>query len=182
VKNGRRFADRLQKTLNRAEELRIYPVTRSTSDPPTSFTFSTPSVTAVVVCCANSFATRVTRDSALVLSPPLLLVLMTLTEAVEALAGFALLALVFFTAGRFAARRVAFFGALFRAALRGTRFAAARFAGRFAGRFTADFFLALAFVPPRLLPFLPPDFPRDFLARVAMILLLGVGSKKLARG
>jgi hypothetical protein len=30
---------------------------------------------------------------------------------------------------------------------------------------------------PRLPPVLPPDFPRDFLARVAMILLLGVGGE-----
>jgi hypothetical protein len=32
--------------------------------------------------------------------------------------------------------------------------------------------------PPRALLFLPPDFPRDFLARAAMIFLLGVGGER----
>jgi len=49
---------------------------------------------------------------------------------------------------------------------------------RFADRFTAGPFAdfrARDFEPPRALVFVPPDFLRDFLARVAMIFLLGVG-------
>jgi hypothetical protein len=72
---------------------------------------------------------------------------------------------------------------------------AGRFAARFliAGRFAEDFldaaprFAGRAFFPERfadaarrfpavrLLALLPPDFLRDFLARAAMTLLLGVG-------
>ena len=51
---------------------------------------------------------------------------------------------------------------------------------RFADRFTAGPFAdfrARDFEPPRALFLVPPDFLPDFLARVAMILLLGVGVK-----
>jgi hypothetical protein len=81
-------------------------------------------------------------------------------------------AALFFVAGRFAARfliagRLAadFF------------FVALRFAGRafFVERFADDVRLVRRFDALRLLAFLLPDFLRDFLARAAMTLLLGVG-------
>jgi hypothetical protein len=77
---------------------------------------------------------------------------------------FAVFAL-FFNAGP----RDDFFAAFFTELLRaGPRFAAA---------FFAVFAPPRDFAPPRFLPVLPPDFVRDFLARVAMILLLGVGGE-----
>jgi hypothetical protein len=54
------------------------------------------------------------------------------------------------------------------------RLADAFFADRFADFADADLPLR-AFDPPRLLADFLTDFPRDFLARVAMTLLLGVG-------
>ncbi|HEY5063052.1 MAG TPA: hypothetical protein VII52_16045 [Gemmatimonadaceae bacterium] len=56
---------------------------------------------------------------------------------------------------------------------------------RFADDFFADFvpgLLPRAFDPLRLPLLFPPDFPRDFLARVAMVLLLGVGVDIDCRG
>jgi hypothetical protein len=62
----------------------------------------------------------------------------------------------------------------------------ARFADDFfADDFFADFvpgLLPRAFDPLRLPLLFPPDFPRDFLARVAMVLLLGVGVEIDCRG
>jgi hypothetical protein len=48
---------------------------------------------------------------------------------------------------------------------------------RLAVPFFADLAPPRAFGPLRFFPVLPPDFVRDFLARVAMILLLGVGGE-----
>jgi hypothetical protein len=163
------------------------PVTRSTMLSPNSFTVSIPSLTAVPACCATSFATRATRDSG---EPP-----------VDVRAG------AFFAAGAFLALEDFFALDDFAGALdfRAGVFTAGRFACDFliAGLFAADDFFALLarlgddflagrfadaffadFDPPlraaglpRLPPVVPPDFPRDFLARVAMILLLGVGGE-----
>ena len=133
-------------------------MTRSTTDSVISLTFSTPSVTAAVVCCASSFATLVTREIGFAvvppfLAPPLERRALLLDERL----------LVFFAALDF---RGAFFGADLRAIFCGPRprFAAAFFAGCFADAFFADpaFFLD---APDRVLL---PAFPRDFLARVAM--------------
>jgi len=55
------------------------------------------------------------------------------------------------------------------------RLADAFFADRFADFADAD--LPRAFEPPRLVADFLTDFPRDFLARVAMTLLLGVGGE-----
>src|SRR5262245_28468289 len=74
-------------------------------------------------------------------------------------------------------RLVFFFAALFFADdffIDIARFADAFFADRFADLADADVPLR-AFDPPRLLADFLTDFPRDFLARVAMTLLLGVG-------
>jgi hypothetical protein len=150
--------------IARVQLLTFSPVTRSTIDPPNSLTVSNPPVTAVEACWATSFATRVTRaigdrDAAfcpvlaLRLAPPRL-------------------AALFLIAGRFAERflivgRLAedFFGA------------APRFAGRafFPERFADAARPLRRFDALRLLALLLPDFLRDFLARAAMTLLLGVG-------
>jgi hypothetical protein len=109
-------------------------------------------------------ATRVTRaigDEVAAFCPPLALRFAPLR-----------LTALFLIAGRFAARflidgRFAddFFDA------------APRFAGRafFAERFADATRRARRFPAVRLLALLPPDFLRDFLARAAMTLLLGVG-------
>ena len=131
---------------------RRQPVTRSTMEPPISliespisFTLSTPSVTAAVVWCAISFATRATRAS-----------------------GFA-----FFAGARLATFfGLAFFALIFFAAFRGPRFAALFAAGfDFFALRAVDFFIGFFA--------LLPAFPRDFLARVAMTLLPGVGGEQL---
>jgi len=89
------------------------------------------------------------------------------------MAGFAELffAALFFVAGRFAARF------LIAGRFAADFFFAPRFAGRafFVERFADDARLVRRFNALRLLAFLPPDFLRDFLARAAMTLLLGVG-------
>ena len=114
-----------------------------------------PSVTAVVACCATSFATRVTRvigDDDLGLGAALLFRLADFFAA-------DFLALDFLIAGPRRADDLApdFFAEL----LRALEADAERFIPRFAD-FFADFFA------PDFLP--PPDFPRDFLARVAISL------------
>jgi hypothetical protein len=140
-------------TTGQREELDHQPVTRSTTDSVISFTFSTPSVTAAVVCCASSFATLVTREIGLAVFAPLELRPLLLDERL----------LDFFAALAF---RGAFFGADLRAIFCGPRprFAAAFFADCFADAFFAD----PAFFPDALDRVLLPAFPRDFLARVAM--------------
>jgi hypothetical protein len=147
---------------------------------------STLSVTAVVACCATSFATRVTRAS----GEPRRDAFFTTAFFATAFFAFPFFVLpVFtrvFTRGRFAATagRDTFFADDF-FALATRRRAGVTFliAGRLADDFFAAFFALLRVVGPlRLLPLLAADFPRDFLARVAMILLLGVGGEIQVRG
>ena len=139
---------------------------------------------AVVACCTTSLATRVTRASGE--PPPRLGVPAFLPDRFTAgrLAELDRV-VVFFPADLLA---VDFFAPDFFAAdpLRRADFAVGRCAEDFFADFLADFFadffadfapLERDFDPPRLLPVLLPDFPRDFLARVAMILLLGVGGE-----
>jgi len=118
-----------------------------------------PSVIALDACWATSFATRVTRaigDGVDACWPPPALGLAARFLMAGRLTDF------FLIAGRLAE---AFFGAALR--LAGRVFLADRLAddARPARRFDALFLLA-AFLP---------DFLRDFLARAAMTLLLGVG-------
>jgi hypothetical protein len=93
-------------------------------------------------------------------------------------------------AGAFAGRLAAvapFFALFFNAGPRDDFFAAffielLRAGPRLAPALLAAAFLAglappRVFAPPRFFPVLPPDFVRDFLARVAMMLLLGVGGE-----
>lgn len=144
-------------------------VTRSTSVPPISFSASMPSVTAVVACCATSLATRVTRwigvrfalrvaplavfvrDALLLPAPRLALDLAPprarFAEAFVMTRGVPRLAVDF--------RAVALFFAL-----------APRLPPRF---FAPPRFLAAGRLEDALL-LVPPDFPRDFLARVAIVL------------
>jgi len=145
-------------------------VTRSMSDSPISRIASIPSVTAVVACCATSFATRVTRvigdDD---LAGELALRLMAGRLADDFLAGdflaadfleLAFLALDFLRAGP---RRADVLAPDFRVELLRAEVGLERFADFFGDFFALDFFAD--FLPP-------PDFPRDFLARVAISLTL----------
>jgi hypothetical protein len=122
-------------------------------------TFSTPSVTAAVVCCASSFATLVTREIGLAVDP--LFLAPPFERAALVLDG---RLLDFFPALAF---RGAFLGADLRAIFCGPRprFAAPFFADDF---FADAFFADPAFLPDALDRVLLPAFPRDFLARVAM--------------
>src|SRR5690348_11944113 len=54
-----RYGDRVAHVMDGIAGVQL--VTRSTIEPPNSFTVSKPSVTAVDACCATSLATRVTR-------------------------------------------------------------------------------------------------------------------------
>jgi len=134
-------------------------VTRSTIEPPNSFTVSRPSVIAVDACCATSFATRVTRaigDGVVACCPPAELRLAAVVLTAGRFADF------FLIAARFAE---AFFGAARRLAERAL----------VPDRFADDARRAPRFDVARLLAAFLPDFLRDFLARAAMTLLLGVG-------
>jgi hypothetical protein len=145
---------------------------------------------AVVACCTTSWATRLTRASG---EPPPRRFAAVLFFAGRLAAGR-------LTAGRLAEleRVEVFFPVDFLAAdffapdffpadpLLWADFAVGRCAEDFFADFLADFFADFFadFVPlerdfdaERLLLVLLPDFLRDFLARVAMILLLGVGGE-----
>ena len=127
-------------------------VTRSTRFSPISFTVSTPSLTAVVACCATSFTTRVTR--AIGLDVLFFFAAETAFFAERFALVTAFLAL-FFAVATFLLTVPTFFFAV----------ATFFFALRFALAIVAD---ARFFTAGRLAPFfavLLPDFPRDFLAR-----------------